>query len=175
MPGWLLIFDNADQVAGHPGRGCRPARCRPGIPGHVIVTTRRGGFAALGHVLDLDVIDLPDAVRLLRARVPGLGQDIGEQIAEELGRLPLALEQAAAYLDMSGMPGQDYLGLLRGRGPRAAHTGAGRPGGRTRSPRCGTSASSRITGENPAAVQLLDMCAYLAPEPIPLDLFTAPC
>ena len=31
----------------------------------------------------------------------------------------------------------------------------------------------RITAENPAAVQLLDVCAYLAPEPIPLDLFTA--
>jgi hypothetical protein len=31
----------------------------------------------------------------------------------------------------------------------------------------------RITAENPAAVQLLGVCAYLAPEPIPLDLFTA--
>ena len=33
----------------------------PGIPGHVIVTTRRGGFAAIGRVMDLEVIDLPDA------------------------------------------------------------------------------------------------------------------
>ena len=30
----------------------------------------------------------------------------------------------------------------------------------------------RISGQNPAAVQLLSVCAYLAPEPIPLDLFT---
>src|SRR5207253_2821031 len=30
----------------------------------------------------------------------------------------------------------------------------------------------RISAEQPAAVVLLDLCAYLAPEPIPLDLFT---
>jgi hypothetical protein len=31
----------------------------------------------------------------------------------------------------------------------------------------------RAAAENPAAVQLLEVCAYLAPEPVPLDLFTA--
>ena len=98
VPGWLLIFDNADAVADiAPWLPAGPLPA--GIPGHVIATTRRGGFAALGQVMDLDVIDLPDAVRLLRSRVPGLGQETGEQIAGELGRLPLALEQAAAYLD----------------------------------------------------------------------------
>ena len=171
VPGWLLILDNADQVDSI--RAWLPPGPLPaGIPGHVIITTRRGGFAALGHVLDLDVVDLPDAVQLLRARVPGLGQDIGEQIAEELGRLPLALEQAAAYLDMSGIPAQDYVDLLRDRGPEVHTRGqvAGRPD---------TIATlwdisvSRITDQNPAAVQLLQICAYLAPEPIPLDLFTA--
>ncbi len=40
----------------------------------MIVTTRRGGFAVMGQVLDLYVIGLPDAVRMLRARVPGLGR-----------------------------------------------------------------------------------------------------
>ena len=125
VPGWLLIFDNADRAA-TSGRGCRPGRCRP-VPGHVIVTTRRGGFAAMGQVLDLDVIGLQDAVRMLRARVPGLDQQTGEQIAEELGRLPLALEQAAAWLDRSQMPGEEYLDLLRS---RAAELYAPRPGQR---------------------------------------------
>ena len=41
-----------------------------------------------------------------------------------------------------------------------------------RSPRLWDISLERITGENPAAVLLLDLCAYLAPEPIPLDLFT---
>jgi hypothetical protein len=171
VPGWLLVFDNADQVedirAWLPG-GPLP----PGIPGHVIVTTRRGGFAALGQVLELDVIDLPAAVTLLRTRVPQLPENVGDQIARELGRLPLALEQAAAYLDRSAMPPGEYLALLRQRAkdlyPRGQVSGRG-----------DTIATlwditlERIRAEQPAAVVLLDLCAYLAPEPIPLDLFTS--
>ena len=171
VPGWLLVFDNADQVedirAWLPG-GPLP----PGIPGHVIVTTRRGGYSVLGQVLELDVIDLPAAVTLLRTRVPHLPETIAGQIARELDRLPLALEQAAAYLDVTGMPPSEYLVLLRQRArdlyPRGQVSGRG-----------DTIATlwditfERISTEQPAAVVLLDLCAYLAPEPIPLDLFTA--
>ena len=171
VPGWLLIFDNADRAA-DIGPWLPTGPMPPGIPGHVIVTTRRGGFAGMGRVLDLDVIGVEDAVRMLRARVPGLDRETGEQIAEELGRLPLALEQAAAWLDRSQMPGQEYLELLRSRGAELYARGqvSGRPD---------TIATlwdisvGRITAENPAAVQLLGVCAYLAPEPVPLDLFTA--
>jgi tetratricopeptide (TPR) repeat protein len=169
-PGWLLIFDNAD-AAGDILPWLPAGPLPAGIPGHVITTTRRGGFAALGQVMDLDVIDLPAAVRLLRSRVSDLGQDAGEQIAQELGRLPLALEQAAAYLDRAQMPGREYLDLLR---TRAADLHA-RGQVTARQDTIATLwdiSLERISGESPAAVQLLDICAYLAPEPIPLDLFT---
>jgi tetratricopeptide (TPR) repeat protein len=166
VPGWLLIFDNADRVEDLgpwlPG-GLLP----PGVPGHVIVTTRRGGFAAMGPVLDLDVISLPDAVRMLRSRVPGLGQEIAGQIAGELGRLPLALEQAAAWLDRSQMAGQEYLELLRSRAVDLYARGQS-----DTIAKLWEISIDRITAENPAAVQLLGLCAYLAPEPVPLDLFT---
>ncbi|HYZ54864.1 MAG TPA: FxSxx-COOH system tetratricopeptide repeat protein [Streptosporangiaceae bacterium] len=172
VPGWLLIFDNVDaaeDIQPWLPTGPLPA----GIPGHVLTTTRRrGGFAALGQVLDLDVIDLPDAVQMLRSRVPSLGQDVGEQIAEELGRLPLALEQAAAFLDLTQMPAPEYLELLRSRAADLYTRGMV-------AARNDTIASlwdislERITGESLAAVQLLSVCAYLAPEPIPLDLFTS--
>jgi hypothetical protein len=170
-PGWLLIFDNADRVADI--RSWLPtAPMPPGIPGHVVVTTRRGGFAAMGPVLDLEVIGVADALQMLRARVPDLDQRTGELIAEELGRLPLALEQAAAWLDRSQMPATQYLELLRTRGAELYRRGEV-------SDRSDTIATlweisvGRITAENPAAVQLLGVCAYLAPEPVPLDLFTA--
>ncbi len=119
VSGWLLVFDNANAV--EEIQPWLPAGPLPaGIAGHVIVTTRRGGFAAIGRVMDLDVIDLPDAVRLLRARVPDLGQDVGEQIAEELGRLPLAVEQAAAYMDPDTWPGLSVItAQSRGRPLRA--------------------------------------------------------
>jgi hypothetical protein len=171
IPGWLLIFDNADAV-----RDIEPwlpgGPLPPGVPGHVIVTTRRAGFGAVGRVMDLDVIGLPDAVRLLRSRVPGLGRDVGKQIAEELGRLPLALEQAAAYLDRSQMPAGEYLELLRSRAADLYARGQVTSRKDTIATLWDISLA-RITGESPAAVQLLDVCAYLAPEPIPLDLFTA--
>jgi hypothetical protein len=137
----------------------------------VLVTTRRGGFGSLGPVLDLDVIGLGDAVRLLRTRVPDLDQATGEAIAAELGRLPLALEQAAAYMDRAQQPGGEYLQLLRS---RAAELYArGRVSSRTDTVATLWNVSlDRAAAEDPAAVQLLEICSYLAPEPVPLDLFT---
>jgi TIR domain/NB-ARC domain len=171
VPGWLLIFDNADRATDiRPWLSTGPLP--PGIRGHVIVTTRRGGFAAMGRVLDLDVIAVPDAVRMLRARVPDLGQQTAKLIAEELGRLPLALEQAAAWLDRSQMPGEEYLELLRSRGADLYARGQVHDRPDTIATLWEISVG-RITAENPAAVQLLGVCAYLAPEPVPLDLFTA--
>jgi hypothetical protein len=169
--GWLLVFDNADDLADIAG--WLPGAPQPGgVPGHVIVTTRRGGFRSLGAVMDLDVIGLADAVALLRTRVPDLGQSTGEAIAAELGRLPLALEQAAAYMDRAQEPGEEYLELLR---TRAGELYAlGRVSSRTDTVATLWNVSlDRAAAENPAAVQLLEVCAYLAPEPVPLDLFTA--
>lgn len=170
-PGWLLIFDNADSVSDIKPwipDGPRPS----GSPGHVIITTRRGGFRELGQVMDLDVVDLPDAVQLLRTRVPDLDHSVGESIAQELDRLPLALEQAAAYMDQTEMPGAEYLDLLC---TRAADLYAlGRVGSRDDTvATLWTISLERVEDLNPAAFQLLEICAYLAPEPVPLDLFTA--
>jgi hypothetical protein len=171
VAGWLLVFDNADKADDiRPWLPAGPLP--PGVPGHVIVTTRRGGFRVLGTVMELDVLDLVPAAGLLRARVPDIDEDAAREIATELGRLPLALEQAAAYLDRSAMPARDYLALLRSRAAELYPRG-------TVSGRQETIATlwditlQRISGEAPAAVVLLELCAYLAPEPIPLDLFTA--
>lgn len=169
VPGWLLIFDNADRV--EDIRAWLPSGpLPPGIPGHVIVTTRRGGFTTLGRVMELDVIDLLSAVSLLRTRVPDLQENMAQEIAKELGRLPLALEQAAAYLDRSAMPPGDYLSLLRQRAEDLFARGQVSGRGDTIATLWDI-ALERISKEDPAAVVLLDLCAYLAPEPIPLDLF----
>jgi tetratricopeptide (TPR) repeat protein len=168
---WLLIFDDADQV--EDMQRWLPTCPQPaGIAGHVIITTRRGGFAALGQVMDLDPLELPDALELLRTRVPDMDQEVGEEIAEKLGRLPLALERAADFMDRSQLPGLEYLALLqtcpddlyvqsRVTGPKDPFTLA-----------CDI-AIKRIRGKSKAAVQLLDICAYLTPRSIPLKLFTA--
>jgi hypothetical protein len=170
VPGWLLIFDNADTAEGI--RPWLPGGPLPqGIRGHVIVTTRRAGFGALGPVMELDVIDLPSSVTLLRTRVPDLPGDIGGKIAGELGQLPLALEQAAAYLDRTAMPPDEYLTLLSQRA-KDLYTQGHVSGREETIATLWDITLERISGENPAAVILLGLCAYLAPEPVPLDLFT---
>ena len=167
---WLLIFDNADTVTGI--RGWLPGGPVPAeVRGHVIITTRRGGFGSLGTVLDLDVIGTGDAVALLRTRVADLDQQTGELIAEELERLPLALEQAAAYLDQTQLPPEEYLDLLQAR--TAEMHARGRAGDRQDTIATLWDLSlEQISHQDLAAVQLLDICACLAPRPIPLDLFT---
>jgi tetratricopeptide (TPR) repeat protein len=161
---WLLIFDDAQDID----------HIRPVLPdgaGHVLITTRRSGFGYLGSVLDLDVLPRSEAVTLLRRRAPGLTDEHADALAERLGDLPLALEQAASYLDQTQLPPADYLHLLSTRG--ADMYGRGRVVDHRHTIATLWSLSlDRLRTPQPAAVQLLGLCAYLAPEPIPLDLFT---
>ncbi|HET9255791.1 MAG TPA: FxSxx-COOH system tetratricopeptide repeat protein [Pseudonocardiaceae bacterium] len=162
--GWLLIFDNAEDIDHIRG-------VLPGGAGHVVITTRRGGFGYLGPVLDLDVLPRSESVTLLRRRAPALTDEQANALAELLGDLPLALEQVAAYLDQTQLPPADYLHLFttraadmysRGRVIDHQHTIA----------TLWSLSLDQLRTTQPAAVQLLRLCAYLAPEPIPLDLFT---
>jgi hypothetical protein len=170
VPGWLLIFDNADEISAiKPWLPVVPLP--PGVPAHIIVTTRRGGFSELGEVFDLDVLDPEAAVNVMSARVRSIDRAVAGEIATELGWLPLALEQAAAFLDRTEMAAADYLNLLRTR--TADMLGRGRIAARDDTVATVWNLSfERLKKERPAALMLLDVCAYLAPEAIPLDLFT---
>jgi hypothetical protein len=158
---WLLVFDNAERV-----EDVRPFL--PGGGGHVLITTRRGGFDSVAMVLDLDVFDRADAVRLLCRRTPRLSWDQADTLAEELGDLPLAVEQSAAYLNQTALAAGEYLRLLReramemyGRGQAADHQHT-----------IATLWSLSVTRLRPEAIGLLRLCAWMAPEPLPIDLFT---
>jgi hypothetical protein len=161
---WLLVFDNAED----------PDALRPYLPGSggdVLVTTRRAGFGSLGGELDVDVLPRAESVALLRERVAGLADAEADRLAEWVGDLPLALEQAAAYVDTTGLPVEEYLGLLAERG--GDMLGEGTVGGYPHTLATVWSLSlTRIGEQCPAALELLGLCAYLAPDAIPLDLFT---
>lgn len=137
-----------------------------------MITTRRGGFRQLGAVLDLDVLPRDQAVALLRRRAPTLSSEQAGELAELLGDLPLALEQAAGYLDQTHLPAQEYLDLLRTRAPDMLSRGRLLDHTETIASLWSLTVQ-RLRGMAPAAVQLADVCAFLAPEPIPLDLLTA--
>lgn len=160
---WLVIFDNAEDVAD----------LRRLLPdgGHVLITTRRGGYRAIGSVLDLDVFTREQAVTLLRRRAPHLSAAEAQELAARLGDLPLALAQAAAYLDHSQIPVATYLRLMDSHAAQLFERGA--VDHRDRIATLWSISLAALRAQGPAAVQLLQLCAWLAPEPIPAELFTA--
>ncbi|GAB2964999.1 FxSxx-COOH system tetratricopeptide repeat protein [Saccharothrix stipae] len=161
---WLLVFDNADDA--DVLRDILPSG-----PGRVVVTTRRAGFDALGGVLDLDVLARADSVALLRRRLPDGEDHELAALAEVVADLPLAIEQAAAYVNATGLTVAAYTELLRGRTAEMIKQGrvAGRDGALASQWDVSLTA---LADRHPAARQLLDLLANLAPEPVPLDLFT---
>src|SRR4051794_18472507 len=159
---WLLIFDNAERPADI-------ADYRPGGAGHVLITSRSPGWGALGGRLEVDVLARAETVTLLQARIPALSEELADKLAAELGDLPLAAAQAAGYLEQTDLPAADYL--RRFRAHRATLLTRGEVLGYAgRIDTAWALSFERLHGEDPAAVQLLELAAFLAPEPIPLSL-----
>jgi Phage integrase family len=161
---WLLIFDNAEDPAAL-------AAYLPGGGGHVVITSRDPGWQELATPVAVDVFDRNESIALLRRRAWQLTTDDAGQIAEALGDLPLALTQAGAYLADTATPVPEYLALLAERTTEllAQDAPATYPVSLAASVQI---ALNRLTAQSPAALQLLTLAAYLAPEPIPLTLVT---
>ncbi|MFI7029784.1 FxSxx-COOH system tetratricopeptide repeat protein [Microbispora rosea] len=159
---WLLVFDNADD----------PLEVRdhlPGGPGHVIVTSRDQSWSAVATPLEVDVFTLEDSVEHLCRRVPGLGSGDARQVADVLGRLPLAVEQAAAWLAETGMAASDYIEQLRTRASDLL-TADPPPGYPHPVTATWNVSLARLRERSPAAARLLQLCAFFSPEPISLSL-----
>jgi hypothetical protein len=160
---WLLIFDNAERpqdVADYRAAGT----------GHVLITSRFPGWGALGGRMEVDVLTRAETVALLRARIPTMSEELADKLAAELGDLPLAAAQAAGYLEQSDLPPADYLrrfqrqrATLLARGDVIGYHG--------RLDTTWALSLDRLREQNSAALQLLQLAAFLAPEPIPLTLF----
>jgi hypothetical protein len=161
---WLLVLDNAE-------RPQDVAAYLPGGTGHVLITSRYPGWGALGGRLEVDVLARAETIALMRARIPALSEELADKLAAELGDLPLAAAQAAGYLEQTDLPPADYLRQFRTR--RATLLTRGEViGYRGRLDTTWAMSLERLRDQDPAAVQLLELTAFLAPEPIPLTLFT---
>jgi tetratricopeptide (TPR) repeat protein len=159
---WLLIFDNADQ----------PEELNaviPRGPGHVLITSRNHRWQAVVETLALDVFSRAESGEFLRRRISGVSESEADQLADELGDLPLALEQAGALQAETGMSVEEYLRLLHGH--VAEIMGEGRspeyPLSMTATLRL---SAGRLAEQLPEALELLRCLAFFGPEPIPRDL-----
>ena len=161
---WLLIFDNADQPE-------ELGDIIPHGPGDVLITSRNPRWQAVVDTVAVDVFSRAESIEFLGKRVPsGLNPNDADQLADELGDLPLALEQAGALQAETGMPVEEYLRLLRNQVSAIMAEGKSPdyPLSMTAAWKLSVSTLEQQLQE---AVVLLRCCAFFGPEPIPRDLF----
>ena len=114
---------------------------------------------------DIDVLSLDEAIAFLMRRTGSGDQSATRALTQELGGLPLALEQAAAYIEQTGLSIAEYLLLYR---QRQELPDKGEP--ITYGATVDTTLRltfARVAQRSLAAVQLLHLCAFFAPEVIP--------
>jgi hypothetical protein len=157
---WLLIFDEAS------GPEALSEYLPIGGTGHILITSRNPNWGEVGQARQVRPLPQAEASTFLRTRAPQSGEGT-EELAVELGELPLALEQAAAYLVQTGRTAADYLEMFRqSRGELLARPLP--PGGVAREPVATTwkLAIDQVQAASPAAADLLNLCAFLAPDDI---------
>jgi tetratricopeptide (TPR) repeat protein len=162
---WLLVFDAAESP--DTVRQFFPA----GGTGNILITSRNPDWASVARPLEVAVFHRDESVELLRRRGPELEDDDADQLADKLGDLPLAIEQAAAWRAETGMPVSEYLRLFDEKVAEILDTSA--PAGYEVSVAAAWNVSfDELRTRSPAAHQLLQVCAFFAPEPISRSLFT---
>jgi hypothetical protein len=111
---WLLIFDDAADAS--VIQGLVPSQGN----GLVLITSRNPYWDQVDAVLSVEVFDTPSAAAFLSVRTGIDDPEGATELAEALGGLALALEQAGAFIVQSGrtLSFGDYLGELRDRGLR---------------------------------------------------------
>ena len=111
---WLLILDNADELA------LLPDFLPHVLGGHLLITTRASSTGRLARRIEVQTFtEEQGALFLLRrasflppdaplSQAPAPDQVRAQEITRELGGLPLALDQAGAYLEQTGYSLEDY-------------------------------------------------------------------
>ena len=167
-PGWLVILDNVTDPA-----DVAPLLARASAGRYLITSRRASGWHATGVVpVRLDVLDPAEAQALLAAILsPDRPReaDGAAELCAELGFLPLAIEQAGAYLAQAGATPREYLDLLA-RYPAAMYQAAPEGGDAARTIARIWHVTLDRLADDPLAGQVLRILAWYAPDGIPRTL-----
>jgi tetratricopeptide (TPR) repeat protein len=172
---WLLVLDNADAPDTPTGLEVPLAQLVDLLPrvlhGQLLVTSRDASWEEHAGLAELEVFTPTEAVAFLLGRSGGSDLAAAAQIVELLGLLPLALEQAGAYIRETRLSLGDYLERLRGY--PALTVARGRPRDRDPTDTVATTWQVSLERVRPTAgaAVLLEVCGFLGPEEIPRELF----
>jgi tetratricopeptide (TPR) repeat protein/transcriptional regulator with XRE-family HTH domain len=175
--GWLLIFDNVDDLE-------MVKLFLPTLPcGAILLTTRLQATGTIAQSIEIEKMTLEEGVlfllrraKILRAHAPSDWSSnkefrIAKTIWEEMDGLPLAIDQAGAYIENLQCTLSDYLGfyqkrrvqLLKERGyPVSGHPASVAT--------TFTITMEKIQQGTPEAADLLRLCAFLDPDAIPEEI-----
>ena len=175
---WLLVVDNLEDID----------LLRDMVPsphtGHILVTTRSHRAGHIAHRVNLEPMQIDDGALLLLRRAKLLGPSatlkdaseadntVAKKITQAVHGLPLALDQAGAYIEETGRGLSDYAGLyqqytsslLKRRGA----SGQDHPESVTTT---FSLSFEKVKTLNPTAAELLEFCAFLHPDAIPEEMF----
>jgi tetratricopeptide (TPR) repeat protein len=161
---WLLVFDNAEDPRAL-------SRWLPEGPGQVLITSRNPDWRGTAATVGVREFTRAESVTLLRRLAPDLTDDEADRVADAVGDLPLAVEQAGSLLADTGLTVDKYLRLLA---ERAQDVLDHDPGGAYPQSLAASWAVAfdRLAVDDPTALDLLTVVAWCGPEPVPLSLLT---
>jgi len=177
--GWLLIFDNADDLS--LLREFLPT----GGKGHILLTTRAQATTRIAQRIEVERLEPEEAALFLLHRTSILDLDApidaastsdratAREIARAMDGLPLALDQAGAFIEETGCSLPDYLQLFQTRQTdllqRRGKLVTDHP-----DPVATTWSLSfeNVQQANTAAADLLRLCTFLDPDLIQEEIFT---
>jgi tetratricopeptide (TPR) repeat protein len=177
--GWLLIFDNADDLA--MVQRFLPSRGK----GHILLTTRAHATGRMAQRIEVAKMEPEEGALFLLHRAtiidpdapleaaPKTDQEIARKIVQVMDGLPLALDQAGAYIEETSCGLQGYLQLYQAQGTRLMKERGEFVSDHPEPVATTWSLSFKnVEQANAAAAELLRFCAFLAPDAIPEELFS---
>ncbi len=178
---WLLILDNADNLF------LVESFLPKAAPGHILLTTRTQATGAIAQQIELENLNPDDGALCILRRAnllpwngrlsdtSGAKADAAKTLSQLMDGLPLALEQAGAYIEETGSGVLRYLELYQNQEyrPRMRDIQAGPvPSYPEAVAHAWTLSRSIVQHTNPSASEILRLCAFLGPDAIPEEIFT---
>jgi tetratricopeptide (TPR) repeat protein len=176
--GWLLIFDNADDLT--MVRDFLPS----GGERHILLTTRAHATGRIAQRIEVEKMEPEEGALFLLHRATILApesplddasktdRDTAKEIVQVMDGLPLALDQAGAYIEETNCGLQGYWRLYQTQGAQLLKERGGLVTDHPDPVATTWSLSfEKIEQANAASAELLRFCAFLAPDAIPEELF----
>ncbi|MDJ0705956.1 MAG: TIR domain-containing protein [Leptolyngbyaceae cyanobacterium MO_188.B28] len=175
--GWLLVLDNADDL-----RQVRPYL--PASSGHILLTTRAQSLGDLAQALPVNQMGKEEGALFLLRRSKVIGeqadfsealeteQGLARQLTIEMDGLPLALDQAGAYIEDQCLSLEEYLELFQTKKAELLRERGRLDPDHPSVTVTFTLVFEKVAAANELAANLVRACAFLSPDAIPEEIFS---